>query len=51
MAFILFISKVLSSNIKGTLTGLTCFGNWKSVKNDEKCFLFYHKSSFRSQDI
>ena len=24
---------------------------WKSFKNDEKCFLFYLKSSFRSQDI
>ena len=24
---------------------------WKSFKNDEKCFLFHLKSSFRSQDI
>ena len=24
---------------------------WKSVKNDKKCFLFNHKSSFLSQDI
>ena len=25
--------------------------HWKPFKNDEKCFLFYLKSSFRSQDI
>ena len=25
--------------------------NWKPFKNDEKCFLFYLKSSFHSQDI
>ena len=24
---------------------------WKPFKNDKKCFLFYLKSSFRSQDI
>ena len=24
---------------------------WKPFKNDEKCFLFHLKSSFRSQDI
>ena len=24
---------------------------WKPFKNDEKCFLFHPKSSFRSQDI
>ena len=24
---------------------------WQPFKNDEKCFLFYLKSSFRSQDI
>ena len=27
------------------------FDNWKPFKNDEKCFLFHLKSSFRSQDI
>ena len=27
------------------------FLQWKSFKNDEKCFLFYLKSSFGSQDI
>ena len=27
------------------------FLQWKPFKNDEKCFLFYLKSSFRSQDI
>ena len=25
--------------------------HWESFKNDEKCFLFHLKSSFRSQDI
>ena len=25
--------------------------HWKPFKNDEKCFLFHLKSSFRSQDI
>ena len=29
----------------------TSFANWKPFKNDEKCFLFNLKSSFRSQDI
>ena len=29
----------------------TNFGNWKSFKNDEKCFLFHFKSFLRSQDI
>ena len=29
----------------------TIFGNWKAFKNDKKYFLFYFKSSFRSQDI
>ena len=24
---------------------------WKPLKNDERCFLFYFKSSFRSQNI
>ena len=27
------------------------FGNWKSFKNDEKCFLFHIKNLFRSQVI
>ena len=27
------------------------FLDWKPFKNDEKCLLFYPKSSFRSQDI
>ena len=27
------------------------FGNWKPFKNDEKCFLFHLKNSFRYQDI
>ena len=27
------------------------FDSWKLFKNDEKCFLFHLKSSFRSQDI
>ena len=25
--------------------------NWKPFKNEEKCFLFHLKGSFRSQDI
>ena len=25
--------------------------DWKPLKNNEKCFLFYFKSSFRSQDV
>ena len=29
----------------------TIFGKWKPLKNNEKCFLFHLKSSFRSQDI
>ena len=29
----------------------TILDNWKSFKNEEKCFLFLLKSSFRSQDI
>ena len=28
----------------------TIFGNWKSFKNDEKCFLFQLESPFCSQD-
>ena len=28
-----------------------CLLQWKSFKNDEKCFLFHLKSSFCSQDI
>ena len=39
-------------NVEGALSGLREFScNWKPFKNDEKCFLFYLKSSFRSQDI
>ena len=29
----------------------TIFDNWKLIKNDEKCFLFYFKNSFRSQNV
>ena len=29
----------------------TIFDNLKPFKNNEKCFLFHIKSSFRSQDI
>ena len=32
-----------------TLRSETVFDNWKTFKNDEKCFLFHLKSSFRSQ--
>ena len=34
-----------------TLRSEKIFGNWKPFKNDDKCFLFHLKSSFRSQDI
>ena len=34
-----------------TLRSETIFDIGKSSKNDEKCFLFHLKSSFRSQDI
>ena len=39
-------SVVFSRKNKGTV-----FANWKPINNDEKSFLFYLKSSFRSQDI
>ena len=33
------------------LHGILCYLlHWKPFKNDEKCFLFHLKSSFRSQD-
>ena len=31
-----------------TLRSKTIFGKWKPFKNDDKCFLFHLKSSFRS---
>ena len=34
-----------------TLRSEIIFSNWKSFKNDEKCFLFYLRGTFRSQDI
>ena len=34
-----------------SLRSVTIFGNCKSFKNVEKCFLFHLKSFFRSQDI
>ena len=37
--------------LKGALSCLRQFVNWKPSKNDEKCFLFHLKSSFCSQDI
>ena len=39
--------------LKGGLSGLRQFLARESslMKNDEKCFLFHLKSSFRSQDI
>ena len=40
------------NSFKGALSGLRqFFGNWKPLKNDEKCFLFHLKISFRSHDI
>ena len=40
-----------SSTFRCTLRSETMFGGLKPLKNDEKCFLFHLKSSFRSQDI
>ena len=34
-----------------TLRSQTIFSNWKTFKNDEKCFLFYFRGTFRSPDI
>ena len=34
-----------------TLRSETIFGSWKPFRSDEKCFLYYIKSSFCSQDI
>ena len=39
------------SDTKGALSGVRQFLETKPFKNDEKCFLSYLKSSFRSQDI
>ena len=42
----------ISPCFKGALSGLeTIFGNWKPLKNEEKCFLFHLKRSVHSQDI
>ena len=49
-----FFSKIVNSLKSRTLTFQKFFFNflqWKPFKNDEKCFLFHLKSSFRSQDI
>ena len=46
-----YLVKPLSNHERRTLGAETIFGNWKSFKNDKKCFLFHLKSSFRSQDI
>ena len=49
------VSSEMLTNIgqfKGALSGLRQFLATESLfKNDEKCFLFHLKSSFRSQDI
>ena len=37
--------------LRHTLNSLAISGNWKPFKNDEKCYLFYLKSSFCFQDI
>ena len=42
---------VMFVQLKGALSGLRVFGNWKPFKNDEKCFLFHLKRSFRAQDV
>ena len=37
-------TKIISDYLKSALSG-------EPIKNDEKCFLFHLKSSFRSRDI
>ena len=39
------------STWRRTLKSEIIFDNWKSFKNDEKCFLFHFKSYSRYQDI
>ena len=48
--------KILASSnsefhLKGVLSGLRQFLATETFNYDEKCFLFYLQSSFRSQDI
>ena len=38
------------SFLKHTISSETIFGNWKSLKNVEECFLFHPKDSFYTQD-
>ena len=40
---------VVGSSLKYTLRSETILGNLKHFKNDQKCFLFDLKSSFRAQ--
>ena len=46
-----YCCKCICYTQRSTLRSETIFGNWKPFTNDEKCFLFHLKSSFRSQDI
>ena len=50
LLFRLFLLEMIIT-LRRTLRSEKFFGNWKSFKNDEKCFLFHLKSSFCSQDI
>ena len=38
-------------NVLSAQGSQTIFGNWKHFKNDEQCFLFHLRSSFRFQDM
>ena len=42
------LSKNVECKYSRTLRSKTTFGNWKPIKNDEKCFLLPLKSSFCS---
>ena len=43
------INKIVK--LRGTVSGRGQFLSTESFLNDEKCFLFHHKNSFRSRDI
>ena len=45
------IGASVMKELRGTLRSEAIFGNWELFENDEKCFLYYLKCSFRSQNI
>ena len=48
---VLYFVFLLITYQKRTLKSEASYGNSKSLKNDEKCFLFNLKNSIPSQDI